>query len=173
VLKHLTNVDHLDSRAISYFKGRFPRGLARSYYGDRFILVGDAAGLVRAFKGKGVTSAVQTGMRAAAVILHKGISAQAFHAFDQANHDILEDMPYSQAMRYLTIFSSSLGLMDVAIRAAENNPPLRRAFFDAVSAHSSYKEVVGRILAPAALRSILQAFFIPSSGQADKISTHS
>jgi flavin-dependent dehydrogenase len=143
--------------------------LARNYYGDRYILVGDAAGLVRAFKGKGVTSAVQTGMRAADVLLHKGISAQAFHAYDQANHDILEDMPYSQGMRYLTILSSRFGLMDVAIRAAENNPGLRRAFFDAVSAHSSYKEVVGHILSPAALRSILQAFFFPAAGQADRI----
>lgn len=172
VLKDLTDADRLNSHIISYFKGRFPRGLAKNYFGDRFILVGDAAGLVRAFKGKGVTSAVQTGMRAADVILHQGISAQAFHSYNQANHDILEDMPYSQAMRSLTIFSSRFGLMDVAIRAAENNPGLRRAFFDAVSAHSSYKEVVRLILSPAALRSILQTFFFPASGQTGKISTH-
>jgi flavin-dependent dehydrogenase len=171
VLKSLTDTDHLDSRMISYFKGRFPRGLAKNYLGDRFILVGDAAGLVRAFKGKGVTSAVQTGMRAADVILHKGISAQAFQAYNQANHDILEDMPYSQGMRYLTIIASSLGLMDVAIRAAENNQGLRQALFDAVSAHRSYKEVVGHILSPSAVRSILQAFFTPASRQTRETST--
>ena len=165
ILKSLTNTDHLDSRMISYFKGRFPRGLAKNYYGDRFILVGDAAGLVRAFKGKGVTSAIQTGMRAADVILHKGISTTAFQAYDEANHDILEDMPYSQAMRYLTIFASSLGLMDVAIRAAEKNPGLRLALFDAVSAHRSYKEVVGHILTPSAVGSILQAFFTRDPGK--------
>jgi flavin-dependent dehydrogenase len=53
----------------AYHKGRFPCGLAQRYAGDRFVLVGDAAGLVRAFKGKGITSAIQTGMRAAEVIL--------------------------------------------------------------------------------------------------------
>ena len=169
VMKELAGVDQLNSHIISYFKGRFPRGLAQRYSGDRYVLVGDAAGLVRAFKGKGVTSAIQTGIRAARVILHHGISAQAFRAFDEANHDILEDMPYSQAMRYLTIFASRFGLMDVAIRAAQTDPGLRRAFFDAVSAHSSYKAVVGRIFAPSALLSITRALILPSPRQMNKL----
>ena len=172
VIKELAGVNQLNSHIISYFKGRFPRGLARRYSGDRFVLVGDAAGLVRAFKGKGVTSAIQTGIRAAQVILQQGISAQAFLAFDNANHDILEDMPYSQAMRYLTIFASRFGLMDVAIRAAQTDPGLRRAFFNAVSAHSSYKEVVGRISAPSTLLSITKAFLLPDQQLEDRVYPH-
>ena len=62
---------------LQFYKGRIPRSLARGYYGDRFVVVGDAAGLVRAFKGKGVTTAVITGIRAAETILQHGISAWA------------------------------------------------------------------------------------------------
>jgi flavin-dependent dehydrogenase len=61
-------------------------------------MVGDAAGLVRAFKGKGVTSAIQTGVRAAETILHHGISAAAFQSYRAANRDILADLPYGRAM---------------------------------------------------------------------------
>jgi flavin-dependent dehydrogenase len=42
---------------IQFYKGRIPRSQARGYFGNRYVIVGDAAGLVRAFKGKGVTTA--------------------------------------------------------------------------------------------------------------------
>jgi flavin-dependent dehydrogenase len=161
VLPCLENNEPLNSQNMIYHKGRFPRGLARNYIGDRFIMVGDAAGLVRAFKGKGVTSAFQTGIRAARVILQEGISAIAFQAYIKANQDILEDLPYGRAMRLLTIVSSSIGLMDIAIAAAENNPDLRLAFFDAVSAHRPYKEVVRRVLSPSSVVSIAKALITP------------
>jgi flavin-dependent dehydrogenase len=161
VLPCLENNEPLNSQNMIYHKGRFPRGLARNYIGDRFIMVGDAAGLVRAFKGKGVTSAFQTGIRAARVILQEGISAIAFQAYIKANQDILEDLPYGRAMRLLTIVSSSIGLMDIAIAAAENNPDLRQAFFDAVSAHRPYKEVVRRVLSPSSVVSIAKALITP------------
>src|SRR5450756_2990749 len=99
------------------------------YYGDRYVMVGDAAGLVRAFKGKGVTSAIQTGIRAAQVILRNGISTDAFRAYHTANQDILEDLPYGRFMRILTIAASRFGLMDFALVAAETDPSLRQALF--------------------------------------------
>ena len=67
----------IEPNHLVYFKGRFPRSLAHNYYGDRYVMIGDAAGLVRAFKGKGVTTAVMTGIRAAETILNHGISHQA------------------------------------------------------------------------------------------------
>ena len=137
--------------SICYFKGSFPCGLARNITGDRFVVMGDAAGLVRAFKGKGVNSAILTGIRAAHVILCEGISAVAFQAYHRANRDILNDLPYGQAMRYITILAARLGLMDDVIRAARRSPELRRALFDAVSAHRPYREVVRRSFAPASL----------------------
>ena len=101
-----------------YFKGRFPRSLARNYYGDRYVMVGDAAGLVRAFKGKGVTTAVLTGIRAAETILSHGNTGEAFHQYYRtANQDIIQDLPYGRAMRMLTIFMSRVGLLDPVLRA--------------------------------------------------------
>ena len=143
VLPDFENAGRFNSNDLRYFKGRFPRGLARHLSGDRFVMVGDAAGLVRAFKGKGVTSAIQTGIRAAQVILRDGISKYAFHSrYYSANEDILSDLPYGQAMRHFTILAARLGMMDPILQAAERNADLYRALFDAVSAHRSYREVL-------------------------------
>ncbi len=139
------------------FKGRFPCGLAGGYSGDRFVIVGDAAGLVRAFKGKGVTSAVRTGIRAARVILEHGISSEAFRAFRKANRDIISDIPYGRAMRFVTIHAARLGLMSVVLRAADRDEHLRQALFDAVSAHRPYREVARHVLRPRSILALLAA----------------
>lgn len=153
----LENAGRFDSDDMRYFKGRFPCGLAHKFYGDRFVMVGDAAGLVRPFKGKGITSAIITGTRAARVILQQGISALAFEDYRHANQDILSDLPYGQAMRQITILASRLGFMDTVIKAAENSPPLYQALFDAVSAHHAYKQVVGKTFTPASIWAISRA----------------
>lgn len=151
------NARRFDPNDLRFFKGRFPCGLARNFSGDRFVMVGDAAGLVRAFKGKGVTSAILTGVRAANAILREGISARAFEAYHAANRDIIADLPYGQTMRRLTILAARLGLMDVIVRAAEKDAGLRRALFDSVSAHRPYHDVVREGLTPGAVRAVLAA----------------
>ena len=146
-----------------YFKGRFPRSLARNYYGDRYVMIGDAAGLVRAFKGKGVTTAVLTGIRAAETILNYGYTREIFHKhYRTANHDIIQDLPYGRAMRLLTIFMSRVGLLDPVLRAAHTTPDLQSALFDAVSAHALYREVFAKSLRPKTVFAILKAM-LPGS----------
>jgi flavin-dependent dehydrogenase len=141
-----------------YFKGRFPRSLAKHYYGDRYVMIGDAAGLVRAFKGKGVTTAVMTGIRAAETIADYGFSKQAFHEqYRTANQDIIQDMPYGRAMRLLTIIVSRIGLINPVLRAAQTTPDLQDALFDAVSAHALYREVFVKSLHPKTVGAILRA----------------
>jgi flavin-dependent dehydrogenase len=141
-----------------YFKGRFPRSLARSYYGDRYVMIGDAAGLVRAFKGKGVTTAVMTGIRAAETILKHGFSRQSFHQhYRTANQDIIQDLPYGRAMRLLTIFISRFGLLNPVFRAAQTTPDLQSALFDAVSAHALYREVFAKSLRPKTVFAVIRA----------------
>jgi flavin-dependent dehydrogenase len=158
VLPCLQNAGRLDPGDLRYFKGHFPRGLAQGIAGDRFVVVGDAAGLVRAFKGKGVTSAIQTGLRAASVIMHVGVSERAFRAFHAANHEILADLPYGRAMRHLTIIAARLGLLDPVLRAAEHDPGLRQALFDAVSAHRPYGQVLRQSLSVPALSAVWRSF---------------
>ena len=154
VLPCLENAGQFDTGDLRYFKGHFPRGLGRRIAGDRFVVVGDAAGLVRAFKGKGVTAAIETGLRAARVIVSAGISERAFQAFHDANRDILNDLPYGRAMRHFTIAAARLGLLDPVLRAAEHDAGLRCALFDAVSAHRPYREVVRRGLSAPALKAV-------------------
>lgn len=157
VLPNLSEAGVYDPNDLRFFKGRFPRSLARGYYGDRFVIVGDAAGLVRAFKGKGVTSAVMTGIRAAETIMHEGITERAFYQhYRPANQDIIADLPYGQVMRLVVILLSRYGLLDPIIRAAHQNPTLRSALLDAVSARAPYKMVVSKSLKPEIGRSIFR-----------------
>jgi flavin-dependent dehydrogenase len=162
VLPCLENARRFNPRDLLFFKGRFPCGLAKNFSGDRFVMVGDAAGLVRAFKGKGITSAILTGIRAADVILHKGISAEAFLAYHTANRDITGDLFYGQTMRNLTILASRFSLLDSVLNASEHNRFLHQALFDAVSAHRPYREVMRAAFSPASLLSILKTFLNPS-----------
>jgi flavin-dependent dehydrogenase len=142
-----------------FYKGRFPCSEARGYYGDRYVLVGDAAGLVRAFKGKGVTSAVITGIHAAETILQHGISEQVFNDhYCSLNKDITQDLPYGQAMRYFTIFLARYRLLDPVIRAARQSPQLQSALFDAVSAHAPYRQVIKQSLHMNILWAVLRSW---------------
>jgi flavin-dependent dehydrogenase len=147
-----------DPNDLRFFKGHFPCSPAQGYYGDRYVMVGDAAGLVRAFKGKGVTSAMQTGIRAAETILQAGISAQAFDRhYRTANSDILQDLPYGRAMRQLTIFMARYGLFRPVLRAARHDADVQAALFNAISAHAPYRRVLIQALHPRPLLAILRA----------------
>ena len=126
-------------------------------------MVGDSSGLVRAFKGKGATTAVETGIRAAETIMRHGVSAQAFHQhYRNDNHEIIDDLPYGRVMRLVAIYMSRLGLLDTVIRAARQSPDLRSALFDAISAHALYKDVMKRSLNPKSIWAVLKAMIKPS-----------
>jgi flavin-dependent dehydrogenase len=159
VLPNFEKAREYDPNDLRYYKGRFPSSLARNFYGDRFVMIGDAAGLVRSFKGKGVTTAVQTGIRAAETILSVGYSRAAFHEhYRRLNDDLIDDMAYGQAMRLVIIALARTGMLDAVIRAACKESRLRHALFGAVSAHENYRTVWGDSLAPASIFAILRAF---------------
>ncbi|MFQ5577131.1 MAG: NAD(P)/FAD-dependent oxidoreductase [Anaerolineae bacterium] len=145
-----------------YYRGRFPISVARSFYGNRYACLGDAAGLVRAFKGKGVNSACQTALWAAETALTVGVSRRAFDDhYRRACRLILTDLPYGKAMRRLVIVGSRLGLVDRLIAAADHEPTLQRALFDAVSAHRPYRTVAAEVFHPPALARLIYAFARP------------
>ncbi len=153
---HRANPD--EPADLRVFKGRFPCSLAHRYYGDRYVIVGDAAGLVRAFKGKGVTSSVMTGMRAAEAIFYAGVTESAFAGhYARANRDITGDLLYGRSMRHLVWLAAHLGLVDPALRAARGRPAIHEALFGAVSGHQPYREVLGGMLRPDSLFALLRA----------------
>ena len=158
VLPSFQNAGRYDRTDLRFFKGRFPNSLAGRYYGDRYVMVGDAAGLVRAFKGKGVTSAVQTGIRAAETILRTGISCHAFASdFAVANQDITGDLIYGRGMRFLVAFSAYFGLLDPVVRAAGQDEHVREALFGAVSAHAPYRNVLVEMVNPQSVKAVMRA----------------
>jgi flavin-dependent dehydrogenase len=156
-LPHFERAGKYDPEDLRYFKGRFPYSEAQNYYGDRYVMVGDAAGLVRSFKGKGVTSAVMTGIRAAHSILEAGISRNAFHDhYRMANQDILRDLPYGRAIRVLIILLSRSNLLGAVIRAARLDPLLRSALYGAVSGNTPYRQIWADSLVPTSLWTIIR-----------------
>ncbi|MFH1068196.1 MAG: NAD(P)/FAD-dependent oxidoreductase, partial [Candidatus Glassbacteria bacterium] len=66
-----------DFQVTDVFKGNFPISRARNFYGDRYILIGDSAGLVRPFKGKGINIALLSGYFAARNLIQRGWTRQA------------------------------------------------------------------------------------------------
>jgi flavin-dependent dehydrogenase len=127
-----------------FYKGRFPVGLAGHYYGDRYVTVGDAAGLVRPFKGKGVTSAVITGGHAAMTMFEDGISFRAFGAFARRCAEITGDLWYGRLMRRLAWVTGHRFSFDPIIRQAECDSALRAVLFDCVSGRDTYRNIIRR-----------------------------
>lgn len=148
-----------------YFKGRFPIGLARRFWGDRYVLIGDAAGLVRPFKGKGINSALFTGRIAAETLLQEGLSRTALARFHRRCHELTGDLWYGRLMRRLAHLSAHLSL-DPILRLAQQEPHLRQLLFDCVSGRETYRNIVCRRenlglagrLAPALLRSWIAGY---------------
>lgn len=160
-LPDLERAGQQDPNDLRFFKGRFPRGLARAYFGDRYVMVGDAAGLVRAFKGKGVTTAVLTGIRAAETMLQAGIAGRAFQVhYRQANQEIIRDLPYGRLIRRLAIGLAQSGLLDRILRAARQEPRLQTALFDAVSGRTTYREVLRNSLALSSVAALFRAVML-------------
>ncbi len=123
-----------------YFKGKFPTLPAKNLIGDRYIMVGDAAGLNRPFKGKGINSALITGIQAAEVIVSHGISKTAFQNYLKSCCTLTDDIPYGKGLRFLTNLGSKCRLLDSVLEIAKEEEPLRRALFNIVSGHQTYKD---------------------------------
>ncbi|MDP8206642.1 MAG: hypothetical protein P9L92_08280 [Candidatus Electryonea clarkiae] len=129
------------SYEMDFYKGRFPVGIAKGIIGDRYVVVGDAAGLIRPFKGKGINSGILTGIRAAKVMMNEGISKNALKRYHEMCSDLIGDLPYGKILRFLTVRLARLKLIDPMIRMAESNEDMRKILFDLVSADESFKNI--------------------------------
>jgi len=146
--------------ASGYYKGSFPLGLASGIYGDRYVVVGDAAGLVRPFKGKGINTALLTGRLAALTMLEKGVSARAFRSFYDGCADLRSDVVYGRFMRFLAMFTSDYLSMHRVIALAKRRPDVRQALFDCVSGNRPFKDIVKRNLSLPFVAQVLNATLV-------------
>ena len=126
---------------LNYYKGRFPIRISKCFSEDRFVAIGDAAGMMRPFKGKGINSALVTGKRAAEVMLNYGISETAFNNYHQKCSDFIGDIPYGKALRFLTILLTRKRLIDQLIKIAKEDKHVLKILFDCVSGGESLKDI--------------------------------
>ncbi len=125
---------------LTYFKGKFPTLPAKAPLGERYIMIGDAAGLNRPFKGKGINSAVTTGLRAAEAIAAFGLTKNAYEQYIKGCCELIDDIPYGRMLRSVANRFSKYGLLDGVLEAARKEPALQRAMFNIVSGQETYKE---------------------------------
>jgi flavin-dependent dehydrogenase len=133
------------------YKGNFPTSPARNFYGDRYIMIGDSAGLVRPFKGKGINSAILTGHYAARLILERGVTRRALSGIENDCAELIGDLWYGRAIRLITGVLSSLTAFDPVLDVARRRPALRQALFDSVSGHDTFHNIWTRLLASPSL----------------------
>ena len=127
---------------LDYHRGCFPVKPAKHLFGDRYVTIGDAAGLIRPFKGKGVNAACLMGIKAAETMMYVGISKEAFKTYMSCFHEVIKDLPYANAVRRFVIWGAYYGFLAPIIRIAEDHPALRRALFDSVSGKRAYREIL-------------------------------
>jgi flavin-dependent dehydrogenase/ribosomal protein S18 acetylase RimI-like enzyme len=134
-----------DDGAINYYEGRFPSAPARNSFGHRYALVGDATGWLRPFKGKGINTAIITGIRAAEAMLAHGVSRAAFREYRRACRDLLGDHAYGIMVRRLMTWGARY-VLDPMIDVGKTDPLMYDALFDSVSGHDSYRNIIRRSL---------------------------
>ncbi|MGR3310112.1 MAG: NAD(P)/FAD-dependent oxidoreductase, partial [Candidatus Brocadiales bacterium] len=124
-----------------YNQWRFPIQPAKHLFGDRYVTVGDSAGLIRAFKGKGVNVACLNGIKAAQIMMDVGISKEAFKDYYNSYSDVVRDIPYGKMVRLLAILSAKHGLLTPMIQLAKRDAVFKRALYHSVSGDKMFKEI--------------------------------
>ncbi len=130
------------------FRGAFPTGLARRIHGPRYLMVGDAAGLVRPLKGGGIHAGLLTGSRAGQALLAHGPTAAAGAAYLAASRDLKSDIIYGKGLRLTLQLLTSWLRMEPVIECARDSEPLRRILYGCVSGAMSYRDALRRYLSP-------------------------
>ncbi len=136
-------------KKITFFKGQFPTRPAHLFYGDDYVIIGDAAGIVRPFKGKGIYSAIISGKIAAETIVKYGTTAPIIKRFFIDNPQIskiLKDYKYGEITRRLTIQASHLNLLKYVIAYAKKSKIFEAALYSAVSANRLYKDIIFSVI---------------------------
>jgi len=141
--------DHLpcfNREELVYFEGKFPTAPAKNPFGHRFVTVGDATGWMRPFKGKGINTAISTGIEAAKVLLQHGVSREAFEHYARRCQGLLEDYYFGMGVRLFCKAGSRCHLLDPLIEGAKVDLGLYEALYNSVSGQESYKVILQKTL---------------------------
>ncbi len=144
---------------IDYYKGKYPIRPAHGIIGDRFAAAGDATGLIRPYKGKGINVALETGTKAAEVMIRDGISATDLAAYPAAFDHLRADFFYGRLFRMLVMVSIKTGFVEQVISMARSDQRLKNVLFKVVSGEGTYREVIGELAGFKELSRLGYSFF--------------
>ena len=149
----------LNLAGLDYYKGKYPIRPAHGIIGDRFAAAGDATGLIRPYKGKGINVALETGAKAAEVMIRDGISATDLAAYPAAFDHLRADFFYGRLFRMLVMVSIKTGFVEQVIGMAKDDPHLRDVLFKVVSGEGTYRDVIREIAGIKELTKLGYSFF--------------
>jgi len=131
-----------DRDQLKYYAGRFPTSVAKNPYGYRYVIVGDATGWLKPFKGQGINIAMITGVRAAKIMNEFGFSREAFSVYAYKCKDLTEDYYYGILIRMLCNFCTNHNLFNSLIKISRTNKRLYEVIYNSISGEKSYREIV-------------------------------
>lgn len=128
--------------ALDYHRGCFPVRPAKNLFGDRYVTIGDASGLIRPFKGKGINAACLMGIKAAETMMDTGISKKAFQTYRNSFQEVIQDLPYANMVRRFVVWGAYYGFLMPVLRMANTHSALKKALFDSVSGKRAYRDII-------------------------------
>lgn len=135
-----------DLQKLDYYEGHAPVRHARNVSWDRFVAVGDATGWLRPFKGAGITTAIQTSIAAADVMLERGIDARALRSYALRSAALTSDHRHGRVLRRLSRFGLDFGMIDGIIELAKTNRDLYALLYDIIAGRRDYRRLTGELL---------------------------
>ncbi|MEM7828701.1 MAG: hypothetical protein QW561_05105, partial [Candidatus Aenigmatarchaeota archaeon] len=151
-------IEHLPpfkKEGLDYFSGSFPTLPAKNTFGDNYVIAGDATGWLRSFKGKGINTAIITGIKAADTIMEKGFSGADFRYYHEECMKLLKDFHAGNSIRLFTKIICRMHLMNPIIELAKVDPILYDALFNAVSGHETFSQIFKKISSPNVIKRII------------------
>ncbi|HYP02085.1 MAG TPA: hypothetical protein VER76_17980, partial [Pyrinomonadaceae bacterium] len=136
----------LDLQKLDYYEGHAPVRHARNVSWDRFVAVGDATGWLRPFKGAGITTAIQTGIAAADVMLERGIDARALASYALRSAALTYDHRHGRALRRLSRLGLDFGMIDGIVELAKTNRDLYALLYDIIAGRRDYRRLTRELL---------------------------
>ncbi|HLL70647.1 MAG TPA: FAD-dependent monooxygenase [Pyrinomonadaceae bacterium] len=135
-----------DLQKLDFYEGHAPVRHARNVSWDRFVAVGDATGWLRPFKGAGITTAIQTGIAAADVMLERGIDALALRSYALRSAALTYDHRHGRVLRRLSRLGLDFGMIDGIIELAKTNRDLYALLYDIIAGRRDYRRLTHELL---------------------------
>ncbi len=150
------HIPKIKKEELSYFEGKFPIARAKNPFGDRYVIVGDATGWLRPFKGKGINTAIITGISAADIIIRYGFSEKSLKKYADICEEFIKDYHFGNFIRHTTHLLARCNLFYYIIELAKSDKIIYDALFNSVSAHESFKNILKDILSIDIIKNLIR-----------------